>query len=447
VTYESFLDRVHPDDRQGVKEAVTRAREKGTAYSIDFRVVLADGTVKTVHEQAEMSRDKVSQAVLMIGTIQDITQRKESEARAQSMITAIESLSECVALYDADDRLVFCNAPYRELNSAVPETMEPGVSFEDHLRAILAKGLVPKAVSREDKWLEQRMKRHRNPEGPIEIMRQEGRWLLNSEKRLEDGGSVLLLTDITDMKQAETDRCKALERAKKANRAKSEFLATMSHELRTPLNAITGFAEIISGQYFGELGNRKYKEYAEDIVASSRHLLDLVNDVLDLSAIEAGRFPLFKEDLDIREIAEECSRSIADIAERKQISYCVGISGDLPPCHADRRGMKQIFLNLLSNAVKFTPEGGKITLHATVGDGCYAIRFTDSGDGIPAEKLARLTDPFTRAEPNVHKSQEGAGLGLSIVDSLLKLHGGEMDIESGPGKGTTVTVKLPAAIH
>jgi two-component system cell cycle sensor histidine kinase PleC len=383
----------------------------------------------------------------MIGTIQDITERKESEARAQRLITAIESLSECVALYDADDRLVFCNAPYRELNSAVPETMEPGVPFMDHLKALLAKGLVPSATDREETWLEERMERHRNPKGPIEITRQDGQWFLASEKRLRDGGMVLLLTDITDRKRAEDDRREALERAEKANRAKSEFLATMSHELRTPLNAITGFAEIISGQYFGPLGNRKYQEYAKDIEASSRHLLDLINDVLDLSAIEAGRFPLFKENLDIRDIAQECSRSIADTAERKKISYSVDIPDDLSPCYADRRGMKQVFLTLLSNAVKFTPEGGEITLRATAGEGCHAIRVTDSGEGIPAEKLARLGDPFTRAEPNAHKSQEGAGLGLAIVDSLLKLHGGEMDIASGPGKGTTVTIKLPSAIH
>lgn len=447
VTYEAFLDRVHPDDRQGVKDAVTQAREKGVAYSIDFRIVLADGTVKTVHEQVELTHDKASQAISMIGTLQDITQNKESEARAQSLITAIESLSECVALYDSDDRLVFCNAPYRELNHAVPGTMEPGVPFMDHLRAILAKDLVPNAVGREEAWLEERMEHHRNPKGPTEISRQDDRWFLASEKRLGDGGCVLLLTDITNMKRAENERREALDHAEKASRAKSEFLATMSHELRTPLNAITGFAEVIGGQYFGPLGDRKYQEYAEDIQASGRHLLDLINDVLDLSAIEAGRFPLDKENLDIREVSEECSRSIADMAKRKQISYKIDIPDDLPPCHADRRSMKQILLNLLSNAVKFTPEGGKISLVATAVNGIFTIQVTDTGKGIPTEKLSRLTDPFTRAEPDPHRSQDGAGLGLTIVDSLLKLHGGVMEIESGPGKGTMVTVKLPSAIH
>ena len=135
------------------------------------------------------------------------------------------------------------------------------------------------------------------------------------------------------------------------------------------------------------------------------------------------------------------------MAERKQISYKIDIPDDIPPCHADRRSMKQILLNLLSNAVKFTPEGGNISLGATAANGFSAIHVTDSGKGIPTEKLSRLTNPFTRAEPNPHRSQDGAGLGLAIVDSLLKLHGGVMEIESGPEKGTTVTVKLPSAVH
>ena len=446
VTYEGFLDRVHPDDRQSVKDAVTRALRKGADYSIDMRIVLDDGTVKIVHEQAETTRTEDGRAVSMVGTIQDITERKESDVKAQRLITAIENLSECVALYDADDRLIFCNLPYRELNSGVPETMEPGVPFEQHLRAILAQELVPNAIGREEAWLEERMERHRNPKGPFEVSRQGDRWYLGSEKRLAAGGLVLLLTDITDRKHAEDERREALERAEKASQAKSEFLATMSHELRTPLNAITGFAEVIGGQHFGSVGNPKYLEYAEDILASGHHLLDLINDVLDLSAIEAGRYPLLRENLDVGEIVDECSRSIADMAARKKISYAANIPGNLPPCHADRRAMKQILLNLLSNAVKFTPEGGSIHLSATTINGSTVIRITDTGTGIPAETLSRLADPFTRAEPNPHKSQEGAGLGLAIVDSLLKLHGGAMDIKSSPRKGTAVTVKLPNVV-
>jgi len=250
---------------------------------------------------------------------------------------------------------------------------------------------------------------------------------------------------VEEHERVQAERNRALETAEKASKAKSEFLATMSHELRTPLNAIFGFAEIIGGEYFGPAGDRKYREYAEDIQASSRHLLDLINDVLDLSAIEAGRFPLVREKIEIAALVDECSRTIADAAERKHIAYSVEIPPDLPPCYADRRGMKQILLNLLSNAVKFTPAGGRIALSVAAADGRHSIEVADSGEGIPAEKLARLTDPFTRAEPDPHKSQDGAGLGLSIVDSLLKLHGGELVVKSDPRKGTTVTATLPSA--
>jgi two-component system cell cycle sensor histidine kinase PleC len=195
------------------------------------------------------------------------------------------------------------------------------------------------------------------------------------------------------------------------------------------------------------LGNPKYREYANDILTSSRHLLDLVNDVLDLSAIEAGKYSLTKEKLEIPEIVDECFRTIADVAKRKRISYTVEIPANLPPCYADRRGVKQILLNLLSNAVKFTLEGGSIKLRVAAADGHHTIEVIDTGQGIPANKMARLTNPFSRAESNPHKTQGGAGLGLSIVDSLLKLHGGELDIKSELGSGTTVSVKLPTAEH
>ncbi len=249
--------------------------------------------------------------------------------------------------------------------------------------------------------------------------------------------------DVSDRKRAEALLQAALTEAEQANRAKSEFLATISHELRTPLNAINGFSEMLVGQVFGELGSQKYEEYAEDIRASSTHLLHLVNDILDLSAIEAGEFQLKKESLAIKEIAEDCSRFIVKTAGSKGIRYALSVPENLPPLRVDRRAVKQILLNLLSNAIKFTPEGGRVTLKAAASNGRHTIKVSDTGQGIAAEKLPGLTKPFVRGETDPHKSQEGTGLGLAIVASLVDFHDGELDIKSKVGKGTTVTVTLP----
>jgi signal transduction histidine kinase len=249
--------------------------------------------------------------------------------------------------------------------------------------------------------------------------------------------------DITERRRAEEDRRLALIDAEHANQAKSDFLATMSHELRTPLNAIIGFSDMIEGQFFGKLGSEKYLEYAHDIHNSSEHLLALVNDILDLSAIEAGKQPLVMEELVVREVAADCTPIIINAAFEKNISFSVEISDDLPPLLADRRAVKQILFNLLSNAVKYTTRDGKIVLKATAANGGHVLEVVDTGIGVPSEKLPGLTDPFVRSESDPHMAQEGSGLGLAIVKSLVDLHGGNLDIASEVGVGTSVSVYFP----
>lgn len=229
-----------------------------------------------------------------------------------------------------------------------------------------------------------------------------------------------------------------------ANRAKSEFLATMSHELRTPLNAIIGFSEILIGQYFGLLGSPKYQEYAEDIHASGTHLLNLVNDILDLSAIEAGEHDLDYEELAISDVVDDSSPMILELARRKAIRYTIEVPDDLPPLRADRRAIKQILLNLLTNSIKFTPDDGEIKLRVSTTNTHHIIEVIDTGRGIPDDQIDALTKPFVRGGIDSHKTQEGTGLGLSIVNSLIGLHNGELRITSALGLGTTVSVKLPS---
>lgn len=234
----------------------------------------------------------------------------------------------------------------------------------------------------------------------------------------------------------------AHDRAETANRAKSAFLSRMSHDLRTPLNAIIGFSEFISNQYFGPVGE-KYQGYANDIRASGQLLLLLIKDILDLSAIESGKQSLSKEDISITDIVTECEAIIKNNAQSAGLNIVTEVSEDLPPLYADRQAVTKILINPLFNSIKFTPEGGKITLSVTATNDHHTIKVSDTGVGIPADKIATITDPFIRDETDPHHAQKGSGIGLSIVKSLVDLHDGKLEIKSTVGKGTTVTVTLP----
>jgi len=236
------------------------------------------------------------------------------------------------------------------------------------------------------------------------------------------------------------------DRAEEANQAKSSFLANMGHELRTPLNAIIGFSEMMESGMFGPLGDAKYIEYCRDIRESGRYLLDVINDILDMSKIEAGRIRLDFEDLSLDSLLGEAMRVVSARAEEKQLNVTSRISPDLQ-LRADRRALKQVVLNLLSNAVKFTPAGGHVTVRARASEDCVVLAIADTGIGIAQDALARLGRPFEQVESQLTKSHQGSGLGLAISKSLVELHGGGMRIRSALGKGTLVVVRLPLEPH
>jgi two-component system, cell cycle sensor histidine kinase PleC len=456
---------VHPDDVRLYELAAELADATVTTIDHAFRMRHAAGHWVWLRARCELVRQHGEPGLHLIGIAVDITEQKslveKTVAADMRLRDAIETIPEAFVLWDADNRLVLCNSNFQELHNLPDETIVVGASYE----SVVAAGSKPivrnKIVTA-------------GPSIPgartFEAQLEDGRWLHISERRTKDGGYVSVGTDITALKTHEeklVDSEKRLmasvaelrdsqqrsaelaekyaeekTRAEEANQAKSKFLANMSHELRTPLNAIIGFSEIMESGMFGPLGAEKYHEYCSDIRGSGEYLLDVINDILDMSKIEAGRIRLDFEDLDLDTLLNEAIRVVGTRALDKQLQLKARISPELR-LRADRRALKQIVLNLLSNAVKFTPVGGCVTVRGRATDHCITLAIADTGIGIAKDALARLGRPFEQVESQLTKSHQGSGLGLAISKSLVELHGGRMRIRSALGKGTLVVVRLP----
>ena len=362
---------------------------------------------------------------------------KESEERFRVFIDNVPAL---VSLKDLDGRYLFVNEEYRK-NFNMGQVESEGKSTA----ALFPKEIAEDFAAQEHQVIENLSpvtKEHKVPHPDGNHIHLCTKFpVFDSQGQVISVGSIS--ADITDRKQAEDDRNVALVNAEEANQAKSEFLATMSHEFRTPLNAILGFADILSNQYLGPIGKSKYLEYATDIQDSGNYLLELVNDLLDLSTIEAGKQNLQKEPVSIEELIEDCSHIISEQAKLKNITFSANYSTWLPSIFGDPRSLKQILLNLFSNAVKFTPEGGDVTVSVLSENDEVILTVVDTGIGIDPEKIPLLTDPFVKAHEDPYLSNQGTGLGLTITKSLINLHDGTLDIASELGQGTTVTVMLP----
>ncbi len=262
----------------------------------------------------------------------------------------------------------------------------------------------------------------------------------------EPADIVAVTRDISECKRHERALVEARDLALDASRAKTRFLANMSHELRTPLNAIIGFSEVMTREMFGPVGPR-YQEYSRLIHESGGHLLELINSVLDMSKIEAGKFELTEELFDLEETAEGAVRFLRIPAERGGVALRLAVAPGARLVFADRRALKQILVNLLSNGVKYTPPGGEVRVSAKVLDSGQGIEITvsDTGTGISRADLARLGQPFEQVENAETRAKEGTGLGLALVKSLAQMHGGTANLDSVLGEGTTVSVWLPHA--
>ena len=404
--------------------------------------------------------DGVLRYVLSIN--EDVTERRQAQDALrrgeQRLREALESFSDGLALFDGHDRLVLCNRRYRELWPGIAGCAKPGTPYADLVRATVVNGALREKVQDIEAFVARRVAYHRNPPTTREVPLSDGRWLQISDRATAEGGIVVTLTDITALKEREDslrrtgrEAMRAKEAAELANRSKSDFLANMSHELRTPLNAVIGFSEIIKDAMLGEGPDRMdhYRSYAADIHNSGRHLLSLINDILDMSKIEAGKLDLFEEPLDLVQCIESSLVLVRERARQSGVALERVVPDNLPRLRADSRKVKQILINLLSNAVKFTKGGGRVTVEAFIEEsGEYVLRVVDTGIGIRPEDIGKVLEPFGQAEDGLARSYEGTGLGLTLTKSLVELHGGRLEIASRcdePPTGTTVSAIFPAA--
>jgi two-component system cell cycle sensor histidine kinase PleC len=463
---------VHPDDVKLYDLAAQLADGQVTFIDRAFRMRHARGDWVWLRARCELVQPTDDPGLHLIGIAVDITEQKnlvaKTEAADMRLRDAIETISEAFVVWDADNRLVMCNSKFQSLHNLPDDSVEQGTDYD----TVVAAGSKP--VVRTQITAGGRPE----PGGrTFEAQLEDGRWLNISERRTKDGGFVSVGTDITALKRHEErlldseKRLKAtiedlrksqatLEvqtvqlselaekyaeektRALEASQAKSEFLANMSHELRTPLNAIIGFSQIMQSGMFGPLGADKYAEYCRDIQESGQYLLDVINDILDMSKIEAGRVQLDLEETDLDGVLSDALRIISARVQEKKLTLNTEIMPNIR-VKVDRRAVKQILLNLLSNAVKFTPEGGRITIRGRVSGDAVMVAIEDTGIGIPAEALKNLGRPFEQVESQFTKTHQGSGLGLAIAKSLIELHGGAMRIRSTLGVGTIVGVRMP----
>src|SRR6516162_1571429 len=344
------------------------------------------------------------------------------EARTR-LTDAIESISEGFSLYDADDKLIVCNSRYRELFASHADVMQPGTSFETIVRTAVDRGLIEDADGRSDAWLRRRIERHRASGETHVQQRSDGRWIRVSERRTANGGVVATYADITELKQHEAELADLVEKlqiardaADKANRTKSGFLANMSHELRTPLNAIIGLTEMMVS-YPARFGAEKAQEPLNRVHRAGIHLLALINDILDLSKIEAGRMELHLETFPLAPVIHDIVKTIETLAAKNDNRIVVDCSPKAGTMHSDQMRIRQTVLNLVSNANKFT-EHGTITISVRQqenGSGAWTtIAVTDTGIGMTPEQMGKLFQEFSQADSSTTRKYGGTGLGLAI---------------------------------
>jgi len=451
----------------------------GVRRSISFYQILQSGSDHAA-SNAELVALLISAlmvaGVALIGPLFTATRRTEKElhqsehhARSveEQLYGAIENISEGFVLFDAEGRLVICNSRYKEFYGYSDEDIHFGIHTRELGRLDLERGTVT-LVGTVGDYIERRESNRKLLKTFI-VHLKNGRILETRDRKTASGGIVSIQEDVTerelarqtlqeahdelerrveertiDLSQEVSERKHAEEKAIGASRAKSDLLANMSHELRTPLNAIIGFSDTIREETYGPIGNDKYQEYMDDIHHSGQHLLELINDILDVSSIEAGAMELYEENVSLLDVVDASIRIVNPRADIGKVTINSSIDPDTPLIFLDERRGKQIFLNLLSNAIKFTHEGGRVSVSSRLNcEGSLAITVSDNGIGMDEVEVTKALSAFGQVDSGLDRKHEGAGLGLPLTKGLMELHGGTLKVKSEKGHGTSITVTFP----
>lgn len=387
---------------------------------------------------------QVSEAMLLlrdsVGERERLT--REAEQQRQTLVDAIESMAEGFTLYSADNRLLLANQRYRNLHPSHAPLVENLASFAEVLEAA-GKYVIKTDLSPEE-WVAQRMKSHGHNSTRVSEFR-DGRWIQISERETHDGGFTVTYTDITEMRQRQEELELARDEAERATQVKSEFLANMSHELRTPLNAIIGYSQILQ-EDAQDTGQDDFLPDLKKIEGAGNHLLRLINDILDLSKIEAGRMEIYNESFDVAGLIDDVEMLVRPLAERNDNRLVIDCPDDIGAIESDVTKVKQTLINLLSNAAKFT-QSGTVTLKVeTRGNGrdrVLSFAVTDTGIGMTDEQMGRLFQAFSQADSSTTRKFGGTGLGLAISRSFAQMLGGDLTVTSAPGEGSRFELTLP----
>ena len=452
ISKNEFLSLVHEDQFDVVEQSLETLKERGF-----LRQVFAN---KDKSVWIDMRAEPDEDGGALNGVLRDVTETKVAIARTRQaenrLRSALEGFSGPFALWDRRKRLIYWNRAFVHVFGLEP-TVRPGMGYDTVMLSQAANVLERRQNERDDK---------------AEIIKiRDGEWFKIIERTTQSGGMITMGMDVSsdvrneveltrqqarlrklvaELERSETKTAeltrnlqKEKQNAERSANSKSAFLANMSHELRTPLNAINGFSEILVDEMYGPLGDERYKDYAQDILASGKHLLDMITDILDMAKIEAGKMTVDLQPIDIVDPVDAAVRMIRRRAEEKGIQLSLVANPGLPSVEADHRAIRQMILNLVSNAIKFTDEGGEVRVTVDRKDGELRVAVRDNGVGIPADALPRLGQPFEQVSDTRDRNYDGTGLGLALTKSFAEMHGGRLIIASEAGRGTQVSFFLP----
>jgi PAS domain S-box-containing protein len=441
---------VHPDDRRSVELFLSCPTDgRPAAEECFFRIVQAPGKITSLYGRARVGLSARGRPELLIGTVQDMTRLIAVEREAYQQASFYRGIFENsvwgIFQTTADGQYITANPALARIY---------GYETPTELLAALTNigGQLYVDKTRRDDFIKEMREKGVVAGFESQIFRRDGTviWISEScrEVRASDGRFLYyegMVEEISARKRTEEELRAAKEAAETANRAKSEFLGTMSHELRTPLNAIIGFSEVINGELLGPVGVPAYKAYAADVISSGRHLLTVINDILDFAKVESGGLTLREEILNLPSLIEEAVRFVQQRAVASGLRLGLDLTQAPPALRGDGPRLRQVLLNLLGNAIKFTPQGGRIDIRAfRAAEGDIRIEIRDSGIGMREFDLARAFEPFHQADSSHSRNHEGTGLGLAICDRLMRLHGGKVRLTSELGRGTIATMIIPA---